>query len=125
MFPYQYSIPLNSFFFFCPPPHSPAAPPQHVEFLGQGLDLNSSQDLCSCRNTRSLTHGPGQGLTLHPNAPKTPLIPLHDSSNSYSLKFLTSIFFGLFVCFWPCLWHAEVPGPGIKPMPQQQPEPLQ
>ena len=24
----------------------------------------------------------------------------------------------LFV-FWPCPWHAEVPGPGIKPEPQQ------
>ena len=24
--------------------------------------------------------------------------------------------------FWPLLWHAEVPGPGIKPELQQQPE---
>ena len=32
----------------------------------------------------------------------------------------------LFVfCFWPCLWHVEAPGPGIKPMPQQWPKPLQ
>lgn len=21
--------------------------------------------------------------------------------------------------FWPCLWHAEVPGPGMEPEPQQ------
>ena len=32
-----------------------------------------------------------------------------------------------FVCvvgwlFWLCLRHAEVPGPGIKPAPQQRPE---
>ena len=32
------------------------------------------------------------------------------------------LFFGF---FWQCLWHVEVPGPGIKPMPQQQPEWLQ
>ena len=27
------------------------------------------------------------------------------------------------VCFWfwPCLWHAEVPGPGVEPVPQQWP----
>ena len=30
-----------------------------------------------------------------------------------------------FIClfFWPCLGHLEVPGPKIKPTPQQQPEP--
>ena len=27
--------------------------------------------------------------------------------------------------FWPRLWPMEVPGPGIKPMPQHQPKPLQ
>ena len=27
--------------------------------------------------------------------------------------------------FLPCLWHVEVPGPGIKAKLQQQPEPLQ
>ena len=27
--------------------------------------------------------------------------------------------------FWPCPRHAEVPGSGIKPMPQQWPEPQQ
>ena len=35
----------------------------------------------------------------------------------------------LFICFahlfWPCLWHVEVPGPGIESMPQQLPELLQ
>ena len=25
-----------------------------------------------------------------------------------------------FVLFWPCLWHAKVPRPGIKPEPQQR-----
>ena len=32
-----------------------------------------------------------------------------------------------FALFWfgPCLWYVEVPRPGIKPTPQQQPEPLQ
>ena len=35
-----------------------------------------------------------------------------------------SLFF-FFFFFLPCLQHAEVPGPGIKPMPQQQPKPLQ
>ena len=30
-----------------------------------------------------------------------------------------------FFFFWPYPWHMEVPRPGIKPMPQQQPEPLQ
>ena len=23
------------------------------------------------------------------------------------------------IFFWPCLEHAEIPGPGIEPMPQQ------
>ena len=27
--------------------------------------------------------------------------------------------FFYFFPFWPCPWHAEVPGPGIKPAPQQ------
>ena len=27
--------------------------------------------------------------------------------------------------FWPCSQHVEVPGPGIKPMPQWPPEPKQ
>ena len=31
----------------------------------------------------------------------------------------------LFVLFWLCLRHVEVPGPGIKPAPQQWPELLQ
>ena len=31
----------------------------------------------------------------------------------------------LFFFFWLCPWHMEVPGPGIKPMPQQQPKLLQ
>ena len=26
---------------------------------------------------------------------------------------------GLGFFFWPCLWHAEIPWPGIKPKPQQ------
>ena len=43
--------------------------------------------------------------------------------------FTYHIFFGwkldilfLFIYFWLYLWHAEVPGPGIEPMPQQQPK---
>ena len=32
---------------------------------------------------------------------------------------------GCFVLVWLCLQHAEVPRPGIEPVPQQQPEPLQ
>ena len=28
-----------------------------------------------------------------------------------------------FLSFWPCLWHADIPKPGIKPVPQQPPEP--
>ena len=27
--------------------------------------------------------------------------------------------------FWPCLWHVEVPRPGTKPAPQQQPKQCQ
>ena len=39
---------------------------------------------------------------------------------------LLFVFGFLFVlCFWPYLWHEEVPGPGIEPMPQQLPELLQ
>ena len=34
-------------------------------------------------NTRSLTSVPGRGLNLHPNTPKTPLIPLCHRGNSY------------------------------------------
>ena len=29
------------------------------------------------------------------------------------------------VLFWPHLWHVEIPGPGIEPVPQQWPKPLQ
>ena len=28
-------------------------------------------------------------------------------------------------CFWPLLWHVEVSGPGIEPLPRQWPEPLE
>ena len=27
--------------------------------------------------------------------------------------------------FWPCLWHVELPGPGIESEPQQYPKPQQ
>ena len=30
-----------------------------------------------------------------------------------------------YLCFWLCLWHVGVPGPRIKPVPQQWPKPLQ
>ena len=30
-----------------------------------------------------------------------------------------------FFFFWLRLWHVKVPGPGIKPSPQQQLKPLQ
>ena len=33
-----------------------------VEFLGQGLDLSHSCNLCSCSNVRSLTHCAGMGI---------------------------------------------------------------
>ena len=33
----------------------------------------------------------------------------------FSLVFLFLSFF----FFWTCSWHTEVPGPGIKPVPQQ------
>ena len=31
--------------------------------------------------------------------------------------------FLFFLFFWPCLWHVELPGPGIEPLTQQQPKP--
>ena len=41
--------------------------PQHMEFLGQGLNQSCSCDLChSCSNTRSLTHFPASGITRLP-----------------------------------------------------------
>ena len=39
------------------------------------------------------------------------------SDNVLKLTLLLSLFFLL---FWPYLWHAEVPRPGIKSVPQQQ-----
>ena len=43
--------------------------------------------------------------------------------------FWTNNFVHLFLFCWaiflPCPWHAEVPGPGIEPMPQWRPKPLQ
>ena len=43
----------------------------------------------------------------------------------FSCKLELFILFDLgFFFFWTCLQHAEVPGPRIKPAPQQQPEPL-
>ena len=35
------------------------------------------------------------------------------------------IYFKAFFFFWLCPWHVEVPGAGIEPIPQQQPEPQQ
>ena len=35
------------------------------------------------------------------------------------------LFIYLYLLIWLCSRHAEIPGPGIKPVPQQQPEPLQ
>ena len=32
--------------------------------------------------------------------------------------------FCFYFYFWPCLWHVKVPWPGVKPVPQQWPEPL-
>jgi len=29
------------------------------------------------------------------------------------------VFLKSYLFFWPCLWHAEVPVPGIEPLPQQ------
>ena len=37
---------------------------------------------------------------------------------SRSMGFSIGGFFFSF-SFWPCLWHAEVPGAGIEPAPQQ------
>ena len=42
-----------------------------------------------------------------------------------SCTFLLFCFVGLVVGFCLCPWHAEVPGPGVKPVPQQCPKPLQ
>ena len=38
---------------------------------------------------------------------------------------LLSLFFYIFIYFWPCLCHVEVPGPGTETTPQQRPQPLQ
>ena len=48
-------------------------------------------------------------------------ISLKENNVQYYLIFL---FLFLFL-FWLCLRHVEVLGPGIKPMPQQRPEPPQ
>ena len=52
------------------------------------------------------------------------------SVDVYAVMFLSVfivVFFKFYflIYFWPCPQHVEVPQPGIKPTPQQQPEPLQ
>ena len=59
--------------------------PQHMEFLGQGSDLNHSCDLCHTVATWDpyLTYTvPGEGLNLHPSAAEMPPILLHHSRSS-------------------------------------------
>ena len=58
------------FLFFCI--FSFLAAPQHMEFPGQGSELNLS---CSCGNTRSLTGCAGQGWNLCPWSPE--MLPSH------------------------------------------------
>ena len=46
------------------------------------------------------------------------------TSNLHITMLFSYVFFSIFL-FLAALQHAEVPGPGIKTMPQQQPEPWQ
>ena len=43
---------------------------------------------------------------------------------SEAVELVDNIIFSFFI-FWPCSQHVQVPGPGIKPVPQQWPEPQQ
>ena len=91
-------IPLNVFVIFFFPFLSFLATLQHMEFPGQGSDVNNSCDpYHSCGSAGSLTYCAGPGT---PNAPETLLISLSHSRNS-------SIFFKIWVKDLALLhlWH--------------------
>ena len=78
------------------------ATPQHIEFLGQGLDPSHSQrhrhDLShSCGNAGSPTHCARPGIKLCVSTPKTPLTPLPHSRNSLHCFIKYSINQNLFI----------------------------
>ena len=51
---------------------------------------------------------------------------LHNIVHVYNLKLnIDYLKFMLKLFFWSCLQHIEIPGPGIKPVPQYQPKLLQ
>ena len=81
------------FFSFLSHPHS-----QHIEILGQGLNLSSSCNVCHhCHNEESLTHS--TGVRTEPTPLQQPelcswgLNPLHHSGNA------TNAFFFFFCLF--------------------------
>ena len=69
---------------------------------------------CHCHGS-GLISSPGISVCQKQTKPTPPLILLHTSGTKVLL----------FGSSWLNLCHAEVPGPGIEPAPQQQPKPLQ
>ena len=71
-----------------------------------------------------LCHSSGQRRILNPVSEARDWICVHKDTSQIHFCWAKMgvpvlIFFNLF--FWLHLWHANVPGPGIKPMPQWQP----
>ena len=83
--------------------------------------LKTPQSIVDLNPNNHLPHFWGSGMSRAPwlwNYPPSqmglePVIP-DLGGDSDPLSFIC-----LFVYFWPCPRHAESPGPGIKPMPQQ------
>lgn len=88
---------------------------QSAAFINSGLS-DKDVELSSIRRNLEVKSRAG-GFRLFSSdlgmLPFPPMLPSLQCS-----KIATSIT-DLFVCFLPHPWHADVPGPGVKPTPQQ------
>ena len=73
-------------------------------------------DQSSCTDDKDNERIKKKSLCRFPNPQTHPQPPVSGSQLLY---------FSFYFIFMPCPKHAEVPGPGIEPAPQQRPEPQQ
>ena len=71
-------------------------------------------------------HGKGSRFGVHQTQVESWLLAAWCGANPSTYLNPDFLIFIIFlikkIFFWPGLRHSEVPGPGIKPEPQQQPE---
>ena len=123
------------FFFFCfLGPHL-----RHMEIPRLGVKLELQLPVYTTATAmQDLSHSSRQCQILNPMSKARDQIGIlmdiswirfHCSTTGTPHSFLALVIFLFFFSFfffffWSHLWHAEGPGPGIKLMPQQPPEPL-